>query len=104
VPKAKYEARTVLEQIQARTRGQGKAYGEREELRMMLAELPEDQIIRVTPDEGESPRKLKRMVTEAGKDIDKKVKYVEDGDDLLVFIPGPADPNAPKRGRPRRES
>jgi hypothetical protein len=105
VPKAKYESRTVLEQIQATRRGQGKAYNERGELRMMLAELPEDQIIRVSPDTGESPRKLKRMVTEAGKDIDKKVKYVEDGDDLLVFVPAPPDPNAPKRGRrPRTEA
>src|SRR4051812_8041762 len=100
MPKAKFESRTVLEQIQAKNKGQGKAYEEREELRMMIASIPEGQVLRVSPD-GETPRKLKRMVTEAGKDIDKKVKYVEDGDDLIVFVLPPVDPNAPRRGRPR---
>ena len=91
---------TVPEQIQARTRGQGKAYEKRDELRKMIAGLPERQIIRASPEEGESPRKLKQMVAEAGKDIDKKVKYVADGEDLLVFMPEPPDPTARKRDRP----
>lgn len=103
MPKAAYESLTVLEQLQALKRGQGKAYDEREELRQMIAGLPEGQIIRVSPDDDESPRKLKRMVTEAGKDIDKKVKYLEDGADLLVFVAPAVDPTAPKRGRPKKE-
>jgi hypothetical protein len=101
MPKLLVESNEVLESLKG---GPSKGYKEREELRVALAALLPDQIIRLTPDDGESMRKLKRMVTEAGKDIDRTVKHVEAPDgDLLVFIPAPKPEGAPQRGRPRKK-
>lgn len=100
VPTLVFESSEVL----ASVKGPSKGYKEREELRVALASLNPEQIIRLTPSDGESMRKLKRMVTEAGKDIDKNVKHIEDGADLLVFIPAPKAEGAPARGRPKKQT
>ena len=84
-------------------KGPSKGYTEREGIRDALSTLPEGQIIRMTPDEGETMRKLKRMVTEAGKDIKKEVKHVQDGNDLLVFFALPKAEGTPARGRPKKQ-
>lgn len=95
VPSLKFESAETLKSVKAPSKG----YEERAELRAALTDLTSEQIIRLTPDDGESMRKLKRMVTEAGKDIDRKVKHIEDQGDLLVFIPAPRPEGAPRRGR-----
>ncbi len=100
MPTMVFESSDVLSTV----KGPSKGYKERAELRVALESLTPDQVIRLTPDDDESMRKLKRMVTEAGKDIDKKVKHVEDGGDLLVFIPTPKAEGAAKRGRPKKET
>lgn len=98
VPNIAFESAETLKSVKAPSKG----YAERAELRTALESLTPEQIIRLTPDDNESMRKLKRMVTEAGKDIDRPVKHVEDGTDLLVFIPAPRAEGAPRRGRPKR--
>ena len=98
LPKVAFESSAILSTIKAPSKG----YNERDELRKALASLTDEQIIRLTPDEGESMRKLKRMVTEAGKDIDRQVKHIEDGGDLLVFVPAPKAEGATRRGRPKK--
>ncbi len=100
VPKVAFESSAVLQTIKAPSKG----YAERAELRTALESLTPEQIIRLTPDDGESMRKLKRMVTEAGKDIDRQVKHIEDSGDLLVFIPAPKAEGAAPRGRPRKKT
>ena len=98
MPKAVYESADILQSLKSPSKG----YAERAELRGMLAELKAGQLIRLTPDDGETMRKLKRMVTEAGKDIDRTVKHVEDSGDLLVFFPEPRPEGTPRRGRPKK--
>ena len=83
-------------------KGPSKGYQEREGIRDALSNLPAGQIIRMTPDDGETMRKLKRMVTEAGKDIAKEVKHLQDGNDLLIFFAEPKPEGTPARGRPRK--
>ena len=100
VPNIAFESADTLKSIKAPSKG----YAERSELRIALESLTAEQIIRLTPDDGESMRKLKRMVTEAGKDIDRSVKHIEDNGDLLVFIPAPKVEGASKRGRPPKKS
>lgn len=98
VPQLFYEDASLLQTV----RGPSKGYKEREQLRDALSNLEAGKIIRLTPDDGESMRKLKRMVTEAGKDIQRDVKHMESDGDLLVFFPAPKVEGAVKRGRPKK--
>lgn len=105
MPKTQYEDTSRLAELRAQARATSKAAQERAEIREMLANLPTNQVLRVSPD-GESSRKLKRMVTEAAKELNKKdqIKYVTDGDDLLVFMVEPAASVSRGPGRPRKTS
>jgi hypothetical protein len=98
MPRLAFESSAVLDTV----RGPSKGYKEREEMRVAIASLQPDQVIRISPEGEESMRKLKRMVTESGKDIGANVKYVEDGDELLVFVPAPKPEGAAPRGRPKK--
>lgn len=100
VPQLFYEDASRLQTA----RGPSKGYKEREQLRDALTNLESGKIIRLTPDQDESMRKLKRMVTEAGKDIGKEVRHLEDQGDLLVFFPAPKPEGAAPRGRPRKKT
>ena len=103
--KAAKENPARLESILEATKGQGKAYEERAFLRDLLSDLtPGGEVIRLSPEGEETDRKLKRMVTEAAKDINRReeVKYVEDGRDLLIFVRPPQQKGTSRVGRPRK--
>ena len=71
---------TAKQRVKQRTKG----YQEREPFRQAIAELTADSAIEVTPDSGESLRKVKLNLARAAKEVGKPVMYGETGDNAIV--------------------
>jgi hypothetical protein len=83
-----------------------KGYGERDELRKALADLEtEDQVLEITPEEGETLRKLKVMTKWAAKEVGREIRYAETlTGSLAVRLERQRTPGEARRGRPPRVS
>jgi hypothetical protein len=69
--------------VKQRTKG----YQEREPFRQAITELTLDSAIEVTPDSGESLRKLKLNLARASKEVTRNIGYGETGDNtVLVWL------------------
>ena len=89
---------TAKQRVKQRTKG----YQEREPFRQAIAELTPDSAIEVTPDSGESLRKVKLNLARASKEVGKPVGYGETGDNaVLVWLD--EGNTGQKRRRPRRK-
>ena len=71
---------TAKQRVKQRTKG----YQEREPFRQAIADLTVDTAIEVTPDSGESLRKVKLNLARAAKEVGKPVTYGETGDNAII--------------------
>ena len=68
------------QRVKQRTKG----YQEREPFRQAIADLTADSAIEVTPDSGESLRKLKLNLARAAKEVSRNIAYGETGDNAIL--------------------
>ena len=71
---------SAKQRVKQRTKG----YQEREPFRQAIADLTPDSAIEVTPDSGESLRKLKLNLARAAKEVGRNIAYGETGDNMIV--------------------
>ena len=89
--------------VWSETKGPSKGYQERSELRLAIAGMSENDVLRLTPSRDEPMRKLKVMVRWAATEADKKVDYMEsEKGDLLVRLAQEKPESTSQRGRPRK--
>jgi hypothetical protein len=71
---------SAKQRVKQRTKG----YQEREPFRQAVANLTTDKAIELTPENGESLRKLKLNLARAAKEVGRNISYGETGDDMIV--------------------
>jgi hypothetical protein len=75
------------------------AYNARAPYREAIANLKDDRALELEPDEDETVRRLKLLVSRAAKEVGRDVNYGEsDEGTLVVWL---ADPRPSRRGRSR---
>jgi hypothetical protein len=71
---------SAKQRVKQRTKG----YQEREPFRQAVANLTADRAIELSPESGESLRKLKLNLARAAKEVGKPIMYGETGDNMIV--------------------
>ena len=71
---------SAKQRVKQRTKG----YQEREPFRQAVANLTADRAIELTPESGESLRKLKLNLARAAKEVGRNISYGETGDNMIV--------------------
>ena len=71
---------SAKQRVKQRTKG----YQEREPFRQAISELTPDSAIEVTPEGGESLRKVKLNLARASKEVNRSIGYGETGDNAIV--------------------
>jgi hypothetical protein len=89
---------TAKQRVKQRTKG----YQEREPFRQAISELTPDNAIEVTPDNGESLRKVKLNLARAAKEVNRNIGYGETGDNAVVVWLDEGN-SGQKRRRTRRK-
>ena len=89
---------SAKQRVKQRTKG----YQEREPFRQAVANLTADRAIELTPESGESLRKVKLNLARASKEVGKPIMYGETGDNSIVAWLDEGN-TGQKRRRPRRK-
>ena len=89
---------TAKQRVKQRTKG----YQEREPFRQAVSDLTADSAIEVSPESGESLRKIKLNLARAAKEVGRNIAYGETGDDMIVAWLDEGN-TGQKRRRPRRK-
>jgi len=77
------------------------AYDARAPYREAIANLMDARLIEIVPDEGETLRRLKLLVSRAAKEVCRDTKYGEtDKGSLVVWLDSPMTGTRKRRGRP----
>jgi hypothetical protein len=87
-----------------RVKQRTKGYQEREPFRQAIADLTLDSAIEVTPDSGESLRKLKLNLARASKEVNRNIGYGETGDHSVLVWLDEGNTGQKRRRARRREA
>jgi len=90
---------SAKQRVKQRTKG----YQEREPFRQAVANLTADRAIELTPENGESLRKLKLNLARAAKEVGRSIAYGETSDDMIVAWLDEGNA-APKRRRLKKDA
>lgn len=90
---------SAKQRVKQRTKG----YQEREPFRQAVANLTAEKAIELTPENGESLRKLKLNLARAAKEVGRHIAYGETTDDMIVAWLEDAN-TGPKRRRLKKEA
>ncbi len=91
------QIRTVDATAKRRLKKRSKTDQERDQYRLAIAQLGQQGMIEVEPEDGETLRKIKLNLSRAAKDGGVTIKYGETHDNtILVWL---ADPPTRRRGR-----
>src|SRR6185295_14533107 len=71
---------SAKQRVKQRTKG----YQEREPFRVAVQNLSSDKAIELSPEPGESLRKLKLNLARAAKEVNRSIAYGETGDNMIV--------------------
>jgi hypothetical protein len=71
---------SAKQRVKQRTKG----YQEREPFRVAVQNLSSDKAIELSPEPGESLRKLKLNLARAAKEVQRNIAYGETGDNMIV--------------------
>ena len=88
---------SAKQRVKQRTKG----YQEREPFRQAVQNLSADRAIELSPEPGESLRKLKLNLARAAKEVGRNISYGETGENTIVAWLSDGDA-APKRRRARK--
>jgi hypothetical protein len=89
---------SAKQRVKQRTKG----YQEREPFRLAVASLTPEKAIELSPESGESLRKLKLNLARAAKEVGRNISYGETTDDMIVAWLADGEPGQ-KRRRARRK-
>jgi hypothetical protein len=89
---------SAKQRVKQRTKG----YQEREPFREAVASLTPENAIELSPETGESLRKLKLNLARAAKEVGRNISYGETTDDMIVAWLADGEPGQ-KRRRGRRK-
>jgi hypothetical protein len=92
---ATFTSGTTADRDALKTRTHG--YEDRAPYREALGSLADGEVLKITPDESESARKVKLALARAAKEIGATIKYAENVDGDIVVWAVPADQMPVKR-------
>src|SRR5215207_10826 len=96
------QIREVEASARQRVKQRTKGYQERQPFREAVANMTTERAIELSPDEGESLRKLKLNLARAAKEVGRNINYGETGENTIIAWLAEGDA-APRRRRARKK-